>query len=245
MKRAGTFSEAGLSAVGGRLILHVEKVRFMNQKLPGVLGAFMFAAAGAAFAAEQKIAGDVVKVDSSNIQVRSATGQVVDVRLADNVRLSGRTPSDLSQVTQGAFVGTTAVPQPDGTLLAREVHVFPESMRGTGEGHRPWPGESGSTMTNATVSSLGAAGGTKSTMTNATVAQVSPAQGGRQMTLTYKGGEKTVIVPENVPVVTVEPVERSHLVPGAQVIVYAAPEADGTLAAQRVSIGLNGSVPPV
>jgi hypothetical protein len=65
------------------------------------------------------------------------------------------------------------------------------------------------------------------------------------MTLTYKGGEKTVIVPESVPVVTVEPVERSQLVPGAHVIVYAAPEGDGTLAAQRVSIGLNGSVPPV
>jgi hypothetical protein len=217
----------------------------MNRKLTALLGAMTFAAASTAFAAEEKIAGDVVKVEGSSIQVKSARGDIVNISLPDNARISGRAPSDLSKVTQGAFVGTTAVSQPDGTLFAREVHVFPESMRGTGEGHRPWPGEAGSTMTNATVSSVAAASASKSTMTNATVTQISGAQGGRKITLSYKDGEKTVIVPENAPIVMVEPADRSQLAPGVHVIVYAATQADGTLAAQRVSIGMNGSVPPV
>jgi len=137
------------------------------------------------------------------------------------------------------------VAQPDGTLLAREVHIFPESMRGTGEGHRPWPGESGSTMTNATVASVGAAAGEKSAMANATVSQLSGDGAALKMTLHYNGGEKTVLVPRNVPVVTVEPADRSQLVPGAHVIVYASVQADGTLVADRVSIGMKGSVPPL
>jgi hypothetical protein len=202
------------------------------------------AAAGAVSAAEQKIAGDVVKVQGTSVELKTTGGEISNIRLADNTRLSGRAPASLDQIRQGAFVGTTAVPQADGTLLAREVHIFPESMRGTGEGHRPWPGEAGSTMTNATVSNLGAAGGMKSTMTNATVSKLSSTRGSRGMTLVYKGGEKTVIVPADVPVVMVEPANRSQLVPGAHVIVYAERDADGTLAAQRVSVGMNGSVPP-
>ncbi len=215
----------------------------MKRKLAGVLWA-LFAMAGTAFSAEQQIAGDIVKVEGSTVEVKSKAGEVVDVRVPDTARISGRAPSDLSKVTEGVFVGATAVPQADGTLLAREVHIFPESMRGTGEGHRPWGSEPGSTMTNATVSNVGAAG-RKSTMTNATVSKVSGAEGGKKMTLTYKGGEKTVIVPRSAPVVTVEPADRSNLVPGAHVIVYAAAQTDGTLAAQRVSIGMQGSVPPV
>jgi nitrogen regulatory protein PII len=209
-----------------------------------VMAAFLVTASAAAFAAEQKIAGEIVKVDGSSIQLKTSGGELLDVRLADNVRFSGRAPSDWSKVTQGAFVGTAAVPQADGTLLAREVHVFPESMRGTGEGHRPMDNEPGSTMTNATVSRVGKTSAQKSTMTNATVTQVSGGQGTRSLTLRYQGGEKTVIVPDNVPVVMVEPVDRSNLVPGARVVVYAAPQGDGKLTAQRVTIGVRGAVPP-
>jgi uncharacterized protein DUF5666 len=217
----------------------------MKRILAGILCFLMFTAAGAARSTEQKIAGDVVKLDGSTLQVKSTDGRVVPVRLAANTRLSGRSPSDLTKITEGEFVGTAAVPQPDGTLLAREVHIFPESMRGTGEGHRPMDAEPGSTMTNATVASVGAnRGDKKSTMTNATVAQVSSAKGGHKMTLAYKGGEKTVIVPDNAPVVMVEPADRTELVPGAHVIAYATPQPDGTLVAQRVSIGMKGIVPP-
>jgi hypothetical protein len=194
----------------------------------------------------QKIAGDIVKVDGLSLEIKTAGGKAVAVKLADNFRLSARSAADATKLAPGAYVGTTAVPQSDGTLLAREVHVFPESMRGTGEGHRPMDAEPGSTMTNATIASVGGRGAAaRSTMTNATVAQVSGASDVHSLTLAYKGGEKVVVVPENVPIVMVEPADRSLLMPGAHVIVYAAPQPDGTVAADRLTVGKNGFVPPL
>ena len=207
--------------------------------------AVLIAGAAQAQPQAQKIAGEVVKLDGARLEVKAGDGRVVDVRLAADARFSGRSPADLAKLTPGAYVGTTAVAQADGTLLAREVHVFPETMRGTGEGHRPMSNEPGSTMTNATITGIGArATAQRDTMTNATVAAVSGAEGNRTLTLTYKGGEKTVVVPDSVPVVMYEPADRNALVPGAHVIVYAAPQADGTLAAGRVTVGTNGFVPP-
>lgn len=215
----------------------------------GFLGVVSFAVllAGAAQAQPQakKIVGEVVELDGVRLEVRATTGQVVEVKLAADARLSGRSRADAAKLAPGAFVGTTAVLQPDGTLLAHEVHVFPESMRGTGEGHRPMSNAPGSTMTNATITGVGArSAGQRDTMTNATVAGMSAAPGSRTLTLAYKGGEKTVVVPEDVPIAMVEPADRSALVPGAHVIVYAAPQSDGTLAAERVTVGRNGFVPP-
>jgi hypothetical protein len=193
----------------------------------------------------QKITGDLVSVDGLRLEVKTAGGQAVTVKLADNFRLSVRSAADVTKLAPGTYVGTTAVPQTDGTLLAREVHVFPESMRGTGEGHRIMDAEPGSTMTNATIASVGGHGAAaRGTATNATVAEVSGASGGHTLTLAYKGGEKVVVVPGNVPIVMVEPADRSLLVPGAHVVVYAAAQPDGTLAAERLTVGKNGFVPP-
>jgi hypothetical protein len=198
-------------------------------------------------AATQRIRGDVVAMNGHNLEVKTGTGQVVTVRLADNVRISARSASNLGAITTGTFLGTTAVPLPDGTLVAVEVHIFPESMRGTGEGHRPMDGESGSTMTNATVTSVTPAAKTapRSTMTNATVAKGAASGGGRRITLKYKDGEKTVVVGDTVPVAMVEPGDASMLAPGAHVVVTAAKQLDGTLTSDRVSVGKNGLVPPI
>lgn len=223
----------------------------MNQILMTVaaIGVAFVAAATDAVAQmpAQKMSADVVALEGRELRVRTAGGQVQTVKLADNVRFSGRSPATLASITSGGFVGTTAVPQPDGTLLASEVHVFPDSMRGTGEGHYPMPNLPGSTMTNATVTAVGnnraSTGG--STMTNATVSDVAGANHGRRMTLQYKGGEKVVVVPDTVPVVMVEPADRSMLVPGAHILVYASTQPDGTLSADRVTIGKNGFVPPI
>jgi hypothetical protein len=216
-----------------------------NSLLVGFL-ACMLTCIGAAQAQSQKFVGDVVTLDGPNLQIKASDGQALTVKVGDSTRLSARSGTDASKITAGAFIGTTAVAQSDGTLSAVEVHIFPESMRGTGEGHRPMDGEPGSTMTNATIASVGSHDATAGkTMTNATVAGVSGAPGGRRVTLTYKGGEKTVVVPENVPVVMVEPADRSLLAPGAHVIVYGATQADGTLAAERVTVGKNGFVPPL
>jgi hypothetical protein len=120
------------------------------------------------------------------------------------------------------------MPQADGSLVSLEVLVFPESMRGSGEGHYPWDLQPGSMMTNATVAEVGSAGAK-----------------GRRVTLRYKDGEKSIVVPEDVPIVTFEPGERSMLVPGAHVLLTATRQPDGTLTAARVAVGKDGLVPPM
>jgi len=120
------------------------------------------------------------------------------------------------------------MPQPDGTQTALEVLVFPEPMRGSNEGHYPWDLKPGSMMTNATVADA-----------------VAMNPGGRRMTLKYKDGEKTVVVPDDAPIVTFEPGDKAMLVPGAHVLVTATKQPDGTLTAARVAVGKNGLVPPM
>ena len=198
-------------------------------------------------ATSQRIRGEVVAVHGKDLGVKTSAGQMVTVRMADNVRVSARSAASPDALATGAFIGTTAVEQPDGTLKAVEVHVFPESMRGTGEGHRPMDTEPGSTMTNATVTNVTAApkSAPRSTMTNATVANVAPGGSTRKLTLQYKGGEKTVVVGDGVPVVMVEAGDPSMLVPGAHIVVTAAKQLDGTLTTDRISVGKNGIVPPI
>ena len=133
---------------------------------------------------QQRVRGEIVSLDGDTLAVKTRIGQDVKLKLKPDARVASVDKADLDSIAQGAFVGTTALPQPDGTLRAVEVHVFPESMRGTGEGHRPWDLQPKSTMTNATVSKVQKQpGGSKSTMTNATVAKVDQASGGRKLDL--------------------------------------------------------------
>ena len=196
--------------------------------------------------ATQRVRGDVVGLEGHTLSIKTGAGSVVTVRLADNVRISARSASNLAAIVPGVFLGATATPNPDGTLSASEVHIFPESMRGTGEGHRPMDTQPGSTMTNATVTSV-ASSHTKSasTTTNATVANIAASGPERRIALKYKDGEKIVVVGNDVPVVMVEPGDLSMLTPGAHVLVTAAKELDGSLTSDRVSVGKNGLVPPI
>src|SRR3989440_7167082 len=158
--------------------------------------------------APEHVRGDIVAIDGNTVTVKSRGGEALKLQLADDVRVAVAEKGDLADVRDGAFIGTTAVPQPDGSLRAIEVHVFPEAMRGTGEGHRPWDLRPGSTMTNATVSGVGAAGGkSPSTRTNATVAKGA----GRKLTLKYSDGEESVGGPPDATVVKREPAARSEL----------------------------------
>jgi hypothetical protein len=192
--------------------------------------------------APQRFAGDITAVAPGTLSLRVGA-ETVQLRVPDDVRITARSKADWSAVTNGGYVGTTAVPQADGTLLAKEVHVFTEAQRGTGEGHYPMS-TPGDTMTNATVSSMSAAR-PRDTMTNATVAGNASAGGGHRLTLTYKGGEKTVIVPDGVPIITSEPGDRSLLAPGTHVVAYARRGSDGTLTVERISVGRNGFATPI
>ena len=176
----------------------------------------------------QRIRGDVVAIDGTSLQVKARTGETLAIRLADNYRVTAVVKLDRAAIKPGAFVGTASMPRSDGSFVSLEVLVFPESMRGSGEGHYPWDLQTGSMMTNATVADVVGAGAE-----------------GRKMTLRYKDGEKSVVVPEDVPVVTFEPGDRAMLVPGAHVLLTARREPDGTLTAAGVAVGKDGLVPPM
>jgi hypothetical protein len=173
-----------------------------------------------------RVRGTVEKIDATTLVVKDRQGATVTLVLAEDLGVGEVLPIDPAAIQSGSFVGTTAVPGPDGSLSAVEVHVFPEAARGRGEGHSPYDLLPGATMTNATVTAI---------------AQVPH---GRSVTLRYKEGEKTIFVPDGIPIVTTRPADRSLLVPGAQVIV-SGQVRNGQPTALRVTVGRNGFVPPM
>lgn len=173
-----------------------------------------------------RLRGTIEQVGATSMVLKERNGETMTLALADTFTVSEVLPVDPSALQSGTFVGTAAVPGADGKLSALEVLVFPEAARGTGEGHSPWDLQPGATMTNATVSS------------------VAPGANGRTITLRYKDGEKTVVVPEGVPIVTLRPADRSLLVPGAKVFVTAQVR-DGKPTAVRATAGRNGFAPPM
>jgi hypothetical protein len=169
----------------------------------------------------------VEALSADAMTVRTREGRTLEVKLAPEVPVMMVVPLDLSAIKSGSFIGTAAMPQPDGTLTALEVLVFPESARGSGEGHYPWDLAPDSTMTNATVADM--VGGAD----------------GRMLTLTYKDGTKKVRVPDGIPVVSFAPGERALLKPGAHVFFAAVRRDDGSTGTTRVLVGKDGLVPPM
>ena len=137
--------------------------------------------------------------------------------LPEDVRIGGVEAAQLSDIAAGKYVGTTAVKQADGNLKALEVHIFPESSRGTGEGHRPWDLQPGSTMTNANVEKV----------EQVAVEKIQ----GQMITLKYKDGEQKIFIPPGTPIVRNVPGDRSLLKPGTGVYIPAVRGEDGTLTA--------------
>ena len=175
----------------------------------------------------------IEKIDATSMTIKERSGEVITLVRPANMDVSEVYPIAMTDIKPGSYIGTAAMPQADGTQIALEVLVFPEAMRGTGEGHRPWDLQPQSTMTNATVADLAAA-------------PVS-VPGGQKMTLKYKDGEKIVIVPASAPIVTFKPGKQDEaalLIPGAKVLITAQ-ERDGKPTALRVVVGRNGFAPPM
>jgi hypothetical protein len=124
-------------------------------------------------------------------------------------------------------VGITAMPQTGGSQSALEVHIFPQAMRGTGEGHYPWDLRP------------------ESTMTNANVEQIVAAVDGRTLTMKYKDGEIKIFVPANTPIVAYVQGDRSDLKRGAKVFIVATRQPDGTLQGSAWRVGRDGVTPPM
>jgi hypothetical protein len=198
----------------------------MTKLLAAGLALFCAIAAAQTPPPTQRLRGTVQSFDGSTLVVAERGGTVVSLVLAENFSVNEVVPIEPTAIAAGSYIGTAALAGPDGTLRALEVLVFPEAARGSGEGHVPWDLQPGSTMTNATV------------------AQLAATPQGRSLTLKYKDGEKTVLVPEGVPIVTFKPGDRTLLVADAKVIVFAQVR-DGKPTALRALAGRNGFAPPM
>lgn len=185
-------------------------------------------AAGAQQPERMNVRGTVEKVDGSNMIVKSREGADLVVKLSDNLTVRGLVKVSLADVKPGSYVGVSAMPGSDGTDRAMHIHIFPEAMRGAGEGHRPFDLRPGSTMTNAAV--------------DTTVVGTS----GQVVTVKYKDGEKKFLVPADAPIVAYVPGTRDELKPGAKIMIFnAVKQLDGTLQATAVSVGRDGLTPPM
>jgi hypothetical protein len=184
--------------------------------------------AGPPVVVKPRVRGTIVQVEGSTLTVKATNGTLLNVHLNNNAKVVAIVAASLTDIKPGSFVGTTAVPQPGGTLRATEVHIFPEAMRGTGEGHRAWDL------------------GPTSTMTNGTVALAVQKIEGHTLTIKYKDGEKTVVVTPDTAIVSYVPADRSELKANAKVFIGAATQnADGSLETDRVNVGRDGLTPPM
>ncbi len=194
------------------------------------LGAAALAAvlAGTAALAEPapvRVRGTIEKVDGATLTVKSRDGATLTIKLPADVGVAATMKRKLADIKPNDFVGIAAMPQPGKPSRALEVLIFPEAMRGTGEGHYPWDLMPESTMTNAAVAE--------------TVTKVD----GPELTLKYKDGTQTIMVPADTPIVTFVPADKSALKVGAVIFIARGTKAeDGSISSPRITVG--GDVPP-
>src|SRR6202795_2170520 len=175
-----------------------------------------------------RIRGTIEAVDGATLSIKTREGNDVKVKMTDNAAVFAVVKTALSEIKEGSYIGVTAMPEPDGVQKAVAVHIFPENQRGAAEGFRPWDQRPGSTMTNATV------------------AETVKGTDGQNILVKYKDGEKKVVVPPDTPIVTFVAGDKSELKPGAKIIIFGAVKKDdGTLEANRVNVGRDGTPPPM
>jgi hypothetical protein len=184
--------------------------------------AALFASSIAAAQAQQmvRIRATIDSINGTLINAKGRDGGDMKVQLAPNAPVNRVVKASLSDIKKGDYIAVTAMPQPDGSQKAVAILIFPEALRGLGEGHRPWDLNPGSTMTNATV-------GSEVTSVN-----------GETLTVTYKGGEQKVVVPADCVIVKYQKASAADLKAGQKIFVAAAKKLpDGTLQAPNVSFG--------
>jgi hypothetical protein len=188
----------------------------------------------------EHVRGTVQQIDANSLTV-ATSGGTVHMQLEPDTRVAFVVQASRQQIGNGAFVGITSVPSPDGGQRATEVHLFPETMRGTGEGSYDWDlpdrGNGRSRMTNGSVSLARMTNGTAAAADNGT------------LTIRYGGGSssgvQTITIPDGIPIVALQPGTATAIEQGARVFVVARQEPDGQLAADRITAGKDGVVPPM
>ena len=199
----------------------------MNRIVAGILLAAFSAISFAQNAPPARVRGTVEKLENNVMTVKAPDGKTVEVKLADNYTVVGVSKAHIADIGEGKYIGTTTLGERNGALAALEVHIFPEAMRGVGEGHYPWDLKPDSKMTNGNV------------------AQVKSVGKDRMLTVKYKDGEQKVAVPANAKVVLFGPAEKSELKKGSHIFCVAQRAPDGSLSAARVNVGMHGTIPPM
>lgn len=174
-----------------------------------------------------RVRGTISDFDGTVLSVKSREGENLKLQLTESTTVSYPKAVKLSEIKPGDYIGTTATPDSEGRLVAREVHLFAETARGSGEGHFSWDMEP------------------RSTMTNANLTKMVTAANGQELTLEYKGGTQKILVPEGVPVVTAVPGDRSLLQPGVYVFISVRVAVDGSMTATRIQASKDGIKPPM
>jgi glucose/arabinose dehydrogenase len=170
---------------------------------------------------------ETISADGDSLGVKTRAGEERTIHISPKTRFALVVPATLADVKAGTFVGVAAAPGDGGELKAMEVHIFPDAMRGTGEGSRPFDLAPGSSMTNGAIT-----------------ARVDAASGPR-LTVTYKGGEQTIVVDSNTAIVAIAPGAQTDLRPGAAIIARGPKQDDGSIDAAYVAVGKDGLVPPM
>ena len=202
----------------------------MSRTIQRTLVAASLALICAAFSASAqetvRIRGAIERIEGPVYVVKNRDGAELKLTVTENPLFVAISPSTIADIKQGMFVGSAGTMQPDGIQKAIEVHIFPESMRGTGEGHYDWDLKPGTKMTNANVEQ--------------TVAGVE----GQMLSVKYKDGEKKLLVTPETVVVTYVMGNKDELKPGTKIFVAAAKkQADGTVQTPRITYGRNGAGP--
>ena len=174
-----------------------------------------------------RVRGTIDRVEGDTYIVKARGGAELKVTLAEKAMVVALIKASLADIKQGSYVGVSGMPQADGSQKALEVHIFPEAMRGVGDGHRGWDLQPTSTMTNGNVE------------------QATASSDGQVLMLKYKDGEKKIVVSSDTPIVVYVPGEKSELKPGVSIFIAAAvKQPDGSLQAPRVNVG-RGVAPPM
>lgn len=175
-----------------------------------------------------RVRGTIERIEGDSYVIKARDGSEVKVKLAEKPLIVAIKKASLTDIKPGSYVGSTGMPQPDGSQRAVEVHIFTEAMRGTGDGHYSWDLVP------------------QSTMTNGNVEQSVVGTDGQTITVKYKDGEKKVMVTPDTQIVVYTPGEVSELKPGAKIFIGAAkPQADGSLQTPRINVGRDGLTPPM
>lgn len=187
----------------------------------------LFAAGVQAQTPQTRIRGTVERLEGQSLTVKTSEGTTTTIALVPSYSVGAVVKASMADIKKGSFIGVGARPQAGGGLTAVQVFIFPEAMRGTGEGHRPWAVLPDSTMTNATVAE--------------TVSRVD----GSSVTLSYPGGEQTIAITPEANIIMAAPAQAADLVAGAQVALTASRQADGSLSSNRVTIARAGAQLPL